>query len=59
MVMALVDRQIGAAALLRDWPVVIAGNAVGGVATAVLVRRSAGCRAPESVSGERCGTWAR
>jgi formate/nitrite transporter len=40
MVMALVDRQIGLAALLRNWGVVIAGNALGGIAMAVLVLMS-------------------
>jgi formate/nitrite transporter len=40
MVMALVNRQIGVAALLRNWGVVIVGNALGGVAMAVLVLMS-------------------
>jgi formate/nitrite transporter len=40
MVMALVDRQIGFAALLRNWGVVIVGNAVGGISMAILVLMS-------------------
>lgn len=37
MVMALVDRRIRVVALLRNWGVVIAGNAAGAVAMAALV----------------------